>query len=96
MSSVIRKSARNEPCQLRLDGCLSGGQNETTVLAHINGGGMALKRNDYASLYCCASCHDFYDMRKQAEPPYDKEWLELQALRAMVRTQEILIKKGLM
>jgi hypothetical protein len=35
-------------------------------------------------------------MRKQAEPPYDKEWLELQALRAMVRTQEILVKKGLM
>ena len=96
MSKAIRQSARQEFCQLRLEGCLSGGQNETTILAHINGGGMALKRNDYHSFYSCASCHDFYDMRKQAEPPYDKEWLELQALRAMVRTQEILVKKGLM
>jgi len=34
--SKITKSARGKPCQLRLEECVSGGQNETTVFAHLN------------------------------------------------------------
>jgi len=94
--SKITKSARGMACQLRLDGCLSGGENPTTVYAHLNTGGMGQKALDIHGFYCCFSCHDYYDFRKQAEPPYDKEGLENKALRAMRRTQEILTKKGLM
>lgn len=92
--SKITKSARGEPCLLRLDGCVSGGQNETTVFAHLNSGGMGQKALDIHGAYACHSCHDKIDGRVQTD--YDKSWLNELHLRAVIRTQEILVKKGLM
>ena len=92
MGSKLTKSARGKVCQLRLEGCLPG--TETVVAAHLNGGGMASKQSDLHIFYSCISCHDYYDMRKQANPPYEKEWLELQAHRAVICTQKIMLREG--
>ena len=92
--SKLRKSARGEPCQIRLDGCNAGVNNETVVLAHLNGAGLALKAYDVHGAYCCHSCHDVLDGRKPSD--YDKEWLELIHLRGVIKTQEKMIEKGLM
>jgi len=91
--SKLRKSARGEPCQIRLDGCNAGVNNETVVLAHLNGAGLALKAYDVHGAYCCHSCHDILDGRKPSD--YDKEWLELIHLRGVIKTQEKMIEKGL-
>jgi hypothetical protein len=93
MSSQLTKSARGEPCMIRLEGCNAGPNNETVILAHLNGGGMGMKVHDLFGFYSCFSCHDVFDNRVQHN--YDKEWLELQGYRAMVRTQEKMIEKGL-
>ena len=92
MGSKLTKSARGKVCQLRLEGCLPG--TETVIAAHLNGGGMGAKVSDFHIMYACMNCHDLLDGRKQANPPYDKEWLELQAYRAVICTQKIMIKEG--
>jgi len=86
--SKIKKSARGKPCQLRLDECVSGGQNETTVFCHLNSGGMGKKAIDIHGFYGCHHCHNVFDGRVPSD--YDKEWLELLGLRAVIRTQKIL------
>jgi len=91
--SKLRKSARGEPCQIRLDGCNAGVNNETVVLAHLNGAGLALKKNDLHASFACANCHDTLDGRKPTN--YDKDWLEQIHLRGVIKTQEIWIEKGL-
>ena len=91
--SKLTKSARGEPCQIRLDGCNAGVNNETVVLAHLNGAGLALKAYDVHGAYCCHSCHDVLDGRKPSD--YEKEWLELIHLRGVIKTQEKMIEKGL-
>ncbi len=91
--SKLTKSARGEPCQIRLDGCNAGVNNETVVLAHLNGAGLALKAYPMHGAYCCHSCHDVLDGRKPSD--YDKEWLELIHLRGVIKTQEKMIEKGL-
>ena len=90
----LRKSAKGEPCMIRLDGCNGGPNNETVVLAHLNGAGLALKSHDCHASFACASCHDILDGRKPSN--YEKEWLELIHLRGVVKTQERWIEKGMM
>jgi hypothetical protein len=91
--SKITKSAKAQPCQIRLEGCQSGGENETTVFAHINGAGMGQKSLDIHGFYSCFTCHEVYDRRKNMD--YEIEWLDYQGLLAMKRTQELLVKQGL-
>ena len=40
------------------------------------------------------NCHDLYDGRISLAPPIEKEWLELQVLRAVIKTQMIMAKEG--
>ena len=94
MSSKITKSARGQSCTIRLDGCYGGVQNETVVLAHLNGGGMGAKCLDIHGAYSCHSCHDILDGRVQSD--YSSEFLLLSHLMGMKRTQQILVSKGLM
>ena len=67
---------------------------ETVVLAHLNGGGMGKKRLDLHGAYCCAACHDAVDGRTKI-PGIDPDTLRLWFLEGMVRTQEIMVNKGL-
>jgi hypothetical protein len=50
--SKITESAENEMCLVRIPGVCNF-NTETTVCAHLNGGGMATKKNDVHSAYCC-------------------------------------------
>ena len=92
--SKITKSARGQACTIRLEGCYGGPNNETVVFAHLNGGGMGGKVLDIHGAYCCANCHDVLDGRKQSI--HEREYLLLSHLFGMVRTQTILVEKGLM
>ena len=92
--SKITKSARGQACTIRLDGCYGGPNNETVVFSHLNGGGMGMKVLDIHGCYCCFSCHEAVDARRQTD--YSKEFLLLSHLMGMKRTQEILVGKGLM
>lgn len=91
--SKIRKSAKGQPCTIRLEGCNGGPNNETVVLAHLNGGGMGTKSLDIHGAYACASCHDILDGRKSSG--HSSELILLTHLMGMKRTQEILVNKGL-
>ena len=91
--SKITESARGMPCQVRLEGCMP--ENETVVYAHMNGGGMGTKQSDLFGMYACINCHDIIDGRKQLDPPIEREWLELEVLRAVINTQKILMRKRL-
>ena len=90
--SKIRKSAKNESCQVRIIGVCNGNQ-ETTVLAHLGGGGMGMKQPDLFGAYCCSSCHDVLDGRVNST--YNRQTLQLWNLEGIIRTQRILLDKGL-
>ena len=90
--SKIRKSARGEDCQVRIPNICNFNP-ETTVLAHLNGGGAGMKHLDIHGAYCCSSCHDAVDGR--AKTGIDPMQLELWFLDGIIRTQKILFEKGL-
>ncbi len=90
--SNIRRSAKGEDCQIRICGHCNFDP-ETTVLCHLNGGGAGMKHNDIHAAYGCSSCHDVVDGRVRTE--FSKEDIQLMFYDGMVRTQKILIDKGL-
>ena len=87
------KSAKGQSCQLRLDGCMP--ENETVVFAHLNGAGMGIKSLPIHGAYLCLNCHDIYDGRKTVDPPIEKKDLELDMLRAVINTQRLMAKTGI-
>ena len=87
------KAAKGQSCQLRLDGCMP--ENETVVFAHLNGAGMGLKALPIHGAYLCLNCHDIYDGRKQLDPPIEREFLELEMYRAVINTQRIMTRNGI-
>jgi uncharacterized CHY-type Zn-finger protein len=90
--SKIRKSARGEDCQIRIPGVCTFDPDET-VLAHDGGAGIAMKSNDIHSAYACYRCHMAVD--GHIKTMYTKTELQLMFYDGMVRTQLILIEKGL-
>lgn len=88
--SKLRKSARNQDCTLRLDGC--NFNPETTVLAHIRMNrfcGIGIKPPDYMSCFACSSCHDAIDGRVKSDTVYKD------ILRAHFETMLIWVDMGL-
>lgn len=96
--SKITKSAKGKPCYLHLDeNCQSGGQNETTVFAHLNISAMGMKdRVGNMDFGCpaCFNCHNQVDGRTQANPPLEREWMELKHLRGAVSYMRLMAKEG--
>lgn len=90
--SKITKSAKGEECQIRIPGFCNGTP-ETTVFCHLGGGGMGMKRKDLFGAYGCSDCHSIVDGHVNAG--YMKHDLELMHLEGVIRTQEILLEKGL-
>ena len=88
----LRKSAKGRSCQVRIPG-ICNGDSETTVLAHLNGGGMGIKQPDLFGAFCCFSCHNCLDRRTPCD--YTKNELELFHFQGMVRTQRIWLREGL-
>lgn len=90
----ITQSAKGEDCQVRLEGVCNFNP-ETTVFAHIGGGGMARKAHDIHGAYCCSSCHDAIDGRVRLKPARSRDELRFYHYEGMIRTQTILLEKGL-
>lgn len=90
------RSARGKPCQVRIPGvCKPAPENETTIPAHINGAGMALKHSSIHLAYCCDACHEWLDggYVKDASYGCDRDLLHLEAV---IRTQIIMIEDGVL
>jgi len=91
--SKIRKSAKLQECQVRIPGVCNFDET-TTIPAHKNGAGMALKSSDSQLAYCCSSCHDVVDHRvKIKEFTYDE--ILIMFYEGIFRTQLLLIEQGL-
>jgi hypothetical protein len=92
-TSKIRQSAKGEECQVRIPS-LCNFNPETTIFAHLGGGGMGTKSSDIHGSYCCSNCHDVIDGRVKTS--YHQSELKWMFYDGMVRTQLILIEKGLL
>ncbi|MDF0750305.1 DUF1364 domain-containing protein [Marinobacter sp. 71-i] len=90
----IRRSARGQECQVRIPGFCNG-DSSTTVLAHLNGGGMGAKASDHEAAYACSACHAWLD-GGYTNDMYTRDDRDLFHLQAVIRTQRILIEQGLM
>ena len=91
-TSKIRQSAKGEDCLVSVQGICNGNP-ETVVLAHINGGGMGRKNPDWQAAYACSACHEWLDGGYSRENT--KFFRDLLHLEAVIRTQAVLIEKGL-
>lgn len=90
------RSAKGKPCQVRIpDVCRPAPENETTVLAHLNGGGMASKHYNIHGAYACSACHAFLD-QGYANAGMDRCTRDLLHLEAVIRTQIIMIEDGVL
>jgi hypothetical protein len=90
--SKLRKAARGQDCMIRVPGVCNGNP-ETTVLAHLGGGGMGRKHHDLLGAWACSSCHDYVDGRTKAGD--DPRMVRLAHLDGMVRTIDKLADMGL-
>lgn len=92
-SQKLRDSARGQQCMIRIpDVC--NWNNETTVLCHVNGGGMAIKSDDMAASFGCHSCHLAADGKPDVKHGYTTKEIELFFLQGVLRTQEYWRKHG--
>ena len=87
----LRKQARGRPCQIRAPG-ICNGDDSTTVLCHLDGGGMGAKTPDLIAAWGCSDCHDAIDGRRYG---LERDYRKLLALEGMRRTQEALTREGL-
>jgi len=88
------KSSRGKPCLIRIPGyCKPAPENETTVLCHLNGGGMASKNLNIHAADGCNVCHDIVDGRMQ-NTGFTPEEIELMFLQGVIRTQIRMVNDG--
>ena len=92
----ITRSAKGEECQIRIPGVCNFDPS-TTVLAHLNGGGMGMKHPDWMGSYSCSACHDAVDARlnNSMVRGYNSDQIKLWFYDGVMRTQKILFDKGL-
>lgn len=93
-TSKIRQSAKGQQCTVGIPQICNGNP-ETVVLAHLNGGGMGAKHPDIHAAFSCSACHSWLD-GGYANTGYNRDIRDLWHLQAVIRTQLILIKQGLM
>ena len=83
--SKLRKYAKGQPCQVMLPNvCISGGENETTVLAHLPSFGVGTKSPDLLAAHCCFQCHQHLDGAVSHD--FDRQWLREQFNEGVIRT----------
>lgn len=91
-TSPIRRSANGQPCLARIPGVCNG-RTDTTVLAHLNGGGMGGKNSDHEGCYACSDCHSWLD-GGYVQQGYSRDTRDLWHLQAVMRTLRVLIELG--
>jgi hypothetical protein len=87
----IQRFAKGQECTLQTPGVCSRDPAQT-VLCHLGGAGMAVKRSDYDGLHACAPCHDVMDMRVMVKD----RTTEQEIARARHVTTQRLIDEGLL
>jgi len=90
--SKITKSAKGQQCTVMIP-AVCNFDPATTVFAHLNGGGLGMKQKDLFGAYCCSACHAWLDGGYARTTTRDAR--DLEHLRAMKKTQELLIEQGL-
>jgi hypothetical protein len=75
---------------IRLPGICSFNPEET-VLAHLNGGGMAIKKHDLHGAFACFRCHQVLDGAKSA---FSRDYIELAHRQGVERTQQYWLEHG--
>lgn len=91
-SKKLRESARGQDCSIRIPGVCNHNP-ETTVLSHINGGGMGTKTSDIHAAFCCSNCHDAVDYRVKTQ--YSRDEIELMHRQGVQRTVDYWLDNGL-
>lgn len=92
------KSANGQDCQVRLD-FVCDAVPDTVIFAHLPYGGLSgtgMKARNIFGAYCCHACHMVIE--KQTPLPInfkDHNEVLVYAYQGMLRTQEIMISKGL-
>jgi hypothetical protein len=94
--SKLRKSAKGRDCQVRYEGVCNFNP-ETTVLCHVNGAGMGIKKKDLHGAWACSACHSKADRLPAPHHIIDFEDAIdlLKFWEAVFRTQEILVQEKL-
>lgn len=91
----IRKSARLQDCQVRIPGVCNF-DDTTTILAHKNGAGMALKSADLLASYCCSDCHNEIDsLQGNRKSDFTDDQILIMFYEGIFRTQLLLIDQDL-
>jgi hypothetical protein len=88
---TLRESAKGQVCLVRIPGVCTH-DSETTVLAHLNGGGMGMKQPDIFGCFACNNCHSAIDRRFKTD--YTPEQLLLFHYHAVHRTQRWWLENG--
>ena len=88
----LRESARGRECQVRIHPFCNHDPT-TVVLAHMNGGGMGMKKPNIHASFCCSGCHDVVDGRKNTS--YTSGDLKRYFYEGIFRTQQIWLDEGL-
>ena len=89
-------SAKGKPCQVRIPGvCKEAPEHDTTIFAHLNGGGMALKHSSIHGAYACLQCHYWLDGGYVHDPEHGVN-RDLYHLEGVIRTQQIMIDDGVL
>ena len=91
----IRKSARLQECQVRIPQVCNFDET-TTILAHKNGAGIALKANDIHASYCCSDCHNEIDsLLGNRKSDFSDDEILIMFYEGIFRTQLLLIDQRL-
>ena len=90
-SKKLTESARNQMCTVRIPRVCNF-RPDTTVFAHLNGGGMGTKKSDLFGAFCCSSCHDVIDGRVPSE--FNIHQIMLMHYAGMERTQQWWLDNG--
>ena len=88
----LRKLARGKDCKVNIFGVCNHNP-ETTVLAHLNGAGMAIKHHDLFACWACSDCHAWLD--GGYVKTHFREQRDLYHLQAVLRTQKAMLGIGL-
>lgn len=93
-SKKWRDAAKGQPCTMQITFVCLGGE-ETTVLAHRNGGGMGTKTDDFDAADMCAACHDLFDGRTHYEG-WPKDQLTARFEKARFETIANRLRRGIL
>ena len=87
----LRQEARDKECQIRSPGC--NWNPETTVLCHLNSGGMGTKTSDILAAWGCSGCNHYCD-GGYTEHGHTKQDADFALYQGMARTIDQLEQRG--